>query len=254
MANSPQSYGTRAADMSVDAGLRAYMLGIYNYMAGGVALTGIVSYLVYMFAVTADPSQAVMTLGNGVALTSFGQTVFASPLMWLFVLSPLAFVLILSFGINRMNVSTAQITFWAFAAVMGLSMGSIFIVYTATSVGRVFFITAATFGALSLYGYTTKRDLSAMGAFMFMGLIGLVIASLVNLFLHSTAMQFVLSVMGVIIFAGLTAWDNQRLKESYYAGMGSELAAKASIMGALSLYLDFINLFQSLLYLMGNRR
>jgi FtsH-binding integral membrane protein len=254
MANSPQNYGARTADMSIDAGLRAYMLGIYNYMAGGVALTGLVSYLVYALSVAGDPSQAVITLGNGVALTSFGQAVFASPLMWLIVFSPLAFVLFLSFGIQRMSVSTAQITFWAFAAVMGLSMGSIFLIYTATSIGRVFFITAATFGALSLYGYTTKRDLSAVGSFMFMGLIGIIIAGIVNLFLQSTGMQFVISVMAVIIFAGLTAWDNQRLKESYYAGMDGELAAKASIMGALSLYLDFINLFQSLLYLMGNRR
>jgi FtsH-binding integral membrane protein len=248
-------YGSaRTANMALDQGLRNYMLGIYNYMAGGVALTGIVAYFVYAFSVTTDPTLAVMSLGNGVALTSFGRSIFASPLMWLFALSPLAFVMFLSFGINRMNVSTAQILFWAFAAVMGLSMGSIFLIYTATSVARIFFITAASFGALSIYGYTTKRDLSGFGSFLFMGLIGLVIASLVNLFLQSSAMQFALSVISVLIFAGLTAWDTQRLKESYYEVTGAEMVAKASIMGALSLYLDFVNMFMALLRLFGDRR
>ncbi|MES2906076.1 MAG: Bax inhibitor-1/YccA family protein [Pseudomonadota bacterium] len=254
MANSPQTYGTRTVDTPVDQGLRAYMLGIYNYMAGGIALTGLMAYLVFSFAVTSDPAQAVATLRDGVYLTQLGSTLFISPLKWVVMLSPLAFVMFLSFGMNRMSVGTAQMLFWAFAAVMGLSMGSIFIVFTTTSIGRVFFITAAAFGALSLYGYTTKRDLSAFGSFLFMGLIGIVIASLVNLFLQSTAMQFVLSVLGVLIFSGLTAWDTQRLKESYYENMGQEAAAKLSIVGALSLYLNFINLFQSLLMIFGDRR
>lgn len=240
--------------MSVDAGLRSYMLGIYNYMAGGIALTGLTAYIVYALSVTADPSQAAAILRESIYLTEFGRVLFLSPLMWLIVLSPLAFIMFLSFGLNRMSVSTAQILFWAFAAVMGLSMGSIFLAYTMTSIGRIFFITAAAFGALSLYGYTTKRDLSAFSSFLIMGLIGIVIAGLVNLFLQSTAMQFVLSVMAVLIFSGLTAWDTQRLKESYYENMGQEAAAKLSIIGALSLYLNFINLFQSLLYLFGDRR
>lgn len=254
MANSPQNYGARTADMAIDQGLRRYMLGIYNYMTGGVALTGLVSALVYMFAVAGDGTQAAAVLPNGVALTEFGRTLFTTPLAIVAALSPLAFVLFLSFGINRMSAGTAQLVFWAFAAVMGLSMGSIFLTYTLTSVGRVFFISAATFGALSLYGYTTKRDLTAFGSFLFMGLVGLVIASIVNIFLASSAIQFALSVMGVLIFAGLTAWDTQRLKESYYAGMGTEETTKLSIMGALSLYLDFINLFMSLLRIFGDRR
>lgn len=254
MAQTPQTYGARTMDMSVDQGLRFYMLGIYNYMAGGIALTGLLAYVVYSLSVAADPSQAVVTLSNGVPLTETGRLLFTGPIMWLVMLSPLAFVMFLSLGINRMSAGTAQLLFWAFAAVMGISMGSIFLAFTTTSVGRIFFITAAAFGALSLYGYTTKRDLSGFGSFLFMGLIGVVIASLVNIFMQSSAMQFVLSVASVLIFSGLTAWDTQRLKEAYYGNMGQEATSKLSIIGALSLYLNFINLFQSLLVLFGDRR
>ena len=255
MFNTPNTYGTPATtSMAVDQGLRSYMLGIYNYMAGGVALTGLIAALVFMFAVASDPTQAVGTLPNGIALTEFGRVLFVSPLKWVFALAPLGFVMFLSFGINRMSASTAQLVFWAFAATMGLSMGSIFMSYTFTSIGRIFFISAASFGALSIYGYTTKRDLTAIGSFLIMGLIGIILASLVNLFFQSTALQFALSIIGVLIFAGLTAYDTQRLKESYYVGMDGEMARKQSIMGALTLYLDFINLFLMLLRLFGDRR
>jgi FtsH-binding integral membrane protein len=173
--------------------------------------------------------------------------------MWVVALSPLAFVLVLSFGINKLSVSTAQIVFWAFAAVMGLSLSSIFLVYTDASIAKVFFITAATFGAMSLWGYTTKRDLTGMGSFLMMGLIGLIIAMVVNIFLQSSMLEFAISAIGVLIFVGLTAYDTQRIKESYSASFGTDVLAKGAIMGALSLYLDFINLFMMLLRLFGNR-
>ena len=255
MANSPQNYGfARTTSMATDQGLRSYMLGIYNYMAGGVAITGLVSYLVYALSVASDPSTAAVTLQNGVALTSFGQAIFLSPLKWLVMFSPLAFILLLGFGIQRMSVQTAQLTFWAFAAVMGLSMGSIFLVFAMASIAQVFFITATAFGALSLYGYTTKRDLSPIGSFLIMGAWGLFFALIINIFVQSSAFMLAISVIGVLVFAGLTAWDTQRLKESYYTGMDGEAAAKMSIMGALTLYLDFINMFQFLLMLIGDRR
>ena len=181
---------------------------------------------------------------------------FASPLKWVFILAPLAMVFAISFGINRLKPATAQLLFWAFAALMGISLSSIFLVYTHTSIVRVFFITAASFGALSLYGYTTKRDMTAMGSFLMMGLIGIIIASLVNLFVASSMLQFIVSVVGVLVFAGLTAWDTQRLKNDYiygYASEGGEVAERAAITGALSLYLNFINLFTLLLQLLGQK-
>ncbi len=174
--------------------------------------------------------------------------------MWVFALAPLGFVLALSFGINRMSFSTAQLVFWGFATVMGLSLSSIFLVYTGTSISRVFFITAATFGAMSLYGYTTKRDLSGMGSFLFMGLIGIIIASIVNMFMASSALAFGISVVGVLIFVGLTAYDTQSIKEMYAETDASDTMGKKALMGALRLYLDFINLFLMLLRLMGNRQ
>ena len=182
--------------------------------------------------------------------------IVTTPLKWVVMLAPLGFVFFLSARIGTMRVSAAQLTFWLFAGVMGISMASIFLVFTGESIARVFFVTAATFGAVSLYGYTTKRDLSGMGSFLFMGLIGIVIASLVNLFIGSTALQFAISVIGVLVFTGLTAWDSQRLKSEYLGSyqFGGELAAKGAIMGALSLYLNFINLFMMLLQLMGNQR
>jgi FtsH-binding integral membrane protein len=229
--------GARAA--AVDEGLRAFMLGIYNHMALGLAITGLVAYGAFRWAV-ADPAVA--------------QTLYASPLRWVVIFAPLAFVFGLSAAVQRLQPGTARLIFFAFAAVMGLSLSSIFIVFTGESIARTFFITAASFGALSLWGYTTKRDLSGMGSFLFMGLIGLILAMIVNLFLGSTAVQFAISVIGVLIFAGLTAYDTQRLKNTYDFVAGDQVAAgRASIIGALQLYLDFINLFMFLLQFLGNR-
>src|SRR5438477_1983987 len=247
----------RVDTAAVDAGLRAYMLRIYNYMTIGLAITGFAALGVYMAATTSDPSLAALPqkIGNAY-LTSFGVAMFVSPLKWLFILAPLAMVFVISFGIQRLRPATAQMLFWVFSALMGVSLSSIFLVYTHTSIVRVFFITAATFGALSLYGYTTRRDMSGMGSFLFMGLFGIIIASLVNLFLASSVLQFVVSVVGVLVFAGLTAWDTQRLKNDYiygYASQGGDIAERAAITGALSLYLNFINLFTLLLQLRVQR-
>jgi FtsH-binding integral membrane protein len=226
--------GGRVAVDQVDAGLRRYMLSIYNYMGLGLALTGIIA----MF-VAATPAIYV--------------PIFTSPLKWVVMLAPLGFIFFLGFRLQQMSVSAVQMTFWAFCAVMGLSMASIFLVFTGESVARTFFITAAAFGALSLYGYTTKRDLSAMGTFLVVGLFGLIIAMVVNIFVGSTAIQFAVSVAGVLIFAGLTAWDTQRLKEMYLENMEPGAQTKMAVMGALTLYLDFINMFQFLLQFMGVR-
>jgi uncharacterized protein len=243
----------RAEAQAIDQGLRAYMLQIYNYMAIGLAITGLAALGVYMLSVTNNPADAVATV-RGIKLTSFGVLMFTTPLKWVFALLPLGFVMVLSFGIERMRPATAQLLFWVFSLAMGISLSTIFLVYTHESIVRVFFITAASFGALSLYGYTTQRDLSAMGSFLMMGVIGLIIASLVNIFLGSSMLQFIVSVLGVLIFAGLTAWDTQRLKSEYiYGRMEGDVAARASIMGALSLYLNFINMFSFLLQLFGNR-
>lgn len=225
------------ARVDIDVGLRDYMLRIYNYMASGLALTGIVAY--------------VAAAGGA---DSFIAHIYRTPLMWLVVLAPLGFVMVLSYGINRMQASTAQLLFWVYSGLMGLSLAGVFYVFTGASIARVFFITAATFGAMSLYGYTTQRDLSAVGSFMFMGLIGIVIASLVNMFIGSTALQFAISVIGVVVFTGLTAWDTQNIREMYSESYGAEVATKTAVMGALRLYLDFINLFMMLLQLMGTRR
>ncbi|WP_439923293.1 Bax inhibitor-1/YccA family protein [Nitrobacter sp. JJSN] len=245
----------RVDTAAVDAGLRSYMLKIYNYMSIGLAITGLAALGVYMAAVTGDPSGAAARIGSAY-LTPFGYAMFVSPLKWVFMLAPLAMVFAISFGINRLKPATAQMLFWAFSALMGISLSSIFLVYTHTSIVRVFFITAASFGALSLFGYTTKRDMTGMGSFLLMGLFGIIIASLVNIFIASSALQFVVSVVGVLIFAGLTAYDTQRLKNDYiygYASQGGEIAERAAITGALSLYLNFINLFTLLLQLLGQR-
>ncbi len=226
------------ATAQIDEGLRAHMLRVYNYMGIGLTITGLVAYFFSQWAVS---SPAVF------------EAVYVSPLKWVVMLSPFAFVLALSFGINKMSFATAQMVFWAFATVMGISLSSIFFIYTGTSIARVFFITAATFGTMSLYGYTTKRDLTAMGSFLMMGLIGIIIAMVVNIFLQSSALAFGISVLGVLIFVGLTAYDTQKIKEIYDELDGSEVAGKKAIMGALTLYLDFINLFLMLLRLFGNR-
>lgn len=235
-----------AGDAAIDQGLRSYMLGVYNYMAGALAITGIVAYLAFTLAVT-------QTAG-GLELTSFGQAIFMSPLKWVVMLAPLGMVLLLGFRVQSMSLSAVQTTFWAYAGLMGLSLSTIFLVYTGNSIATTFFVTAASFGALSLYGYTTKRSLSAMGSFLMMGLFGIIIASLVQIFLQSPGLQFAISVLGVLIFAGLTAWDTQRIKEMYFAGDDASVAGKKAVMGALSLYLDFINLFLFMLRFMGNQR
>jgi uncharacterized protein len=249
---------------AVDAGLRAHMLRIYNYMALGLAITGVTAFGIYLLAVTGDLAGAAKVVRGGTELparlagnlylTPLGYVVFVSPLKWVVILAPLALVFGLNFGIERLRPATAQLLFWLYAALIGLSLGSIFLVYTQTSVVRVFFITAASFGALSLWGYTTHRDLTGMGSFLVMGLFGIIIAGLANMLLASTALQWVVSVVGVTVFAGLTAWDTQRLKNEYlYGAMDGETAERNAIMGALSLYLDFINLFAMLMQVLGER-
>ncbi len=230
-----------------DAGLRSYMLGIYNHMSIALAISGLVAIGAFMLGTT--------TGANGrLALTPFGQAIWLSPLKWVVMLAPLGFVLLLSFRWERMSYSALLGTFYSFAAIMGLSLSSVFVVYKLGSIAQVFFITAAAFGALSLFGYTTKKDLSGMGKFMLMGLFGLIIASIVNIFMKSGPLQFAINVIGVLVFAGLTAWDTQRLKEEYDVVAGDQtLMQKWSLMGALTLYLNFINMFQMLLQLFGVR-
>ena len=218
----------------VDAGLRQYMLRVYNYMGAGLALTGLVAY----FA----------------ASSGFYQAIYRTPLMWVVMLAPLGMVFFLSFRIQHMSLGAAQTTFWVYAGSVGLSLAGIFLVYTGMSIASTFFITAAMFLGTSLYGYTTGRDLAGVGSFMFMGLIGILIAGLVNVFLASPALQFAISVIGVVVFTGLTAWDTQRIKEMYTANDDGTIAGKKAIMGALALYLDFLNLFLFMLQFLGQRR
>jgi FtsH-binding integral membrane protein len=247
-ANSRLGAGTaRSGAGAVDQGLRAYMIGVYNYMTLGLGVTGLVAYGAFRLG-------TVETGSGRLALTDFGHTIYASPLRWVIVLSPLALVFYLSARLNSMSVASARNAFIAFAALIGLSMSALLVVYTGASFGRAFFATAAAFASLSLYGYTTQRSLSAMGSFMMMGVIGLIIASLLNLFLQSSGLQWGLSVLCVIIFAGLTAWDTQSIKEMYYSGDTYEMAQKKSIHGALRLYLDFINMIQAILMLTGSNR
>ena len=235
----------------VDEGLRSYMLGVYNYMTLGVALTGIVAFAVFSALTTNDPSQAAAQMRNGVMLTELGAAVYTGWVWFIIALSPLAFIMIMSFA--RLSAANAQMVFWAFAAVMGISMSSIFIRFTGGSITQVFFVASAAFAALSLYGYTTKKDLSGWGSFLIMGVVGIILAGIVNFFLQSSALQFAISVIGLLVFAGLTAYDTQRIKDEYYHVAGDqEAVAQASIFGALSLYLDFVNMFQFLLALMGN--
>jgi FtsH-binding integral membrane protein len=256
---------TSAEAAAIDAGLRAHMLSIYNYMILGLAITGIAAFGVYALSVTGDVSAAAKISRDGIDipirlaglnmyLTPLGYTMFVGPLKWPIILAPLALVFALSFGIERMRPRMAQLLFWLYAALVGLSLGSIFMIYTQTSVVRVFFITAASFGALSLWGYTTQRDLSGVGSFLVMGLFGVIIAGIVNLFLASSALQWTISVIGVLVFSGLTAWDTQRLKNEYiYFAMDGDTAQRSAVIGALSLYLDFVNMFTMLLQLLGQR-
>jgi uncharacterized protein len=235
--------GVNAATVGVptvtrDAGLRSYMLSVYNYMASGVLLTGIIAMLFAPYA------RQVLVGANG------GM----SPLGWIVTLSPLGIVFAMSFGMNRMRTGTLQMLFWAFAALMGLSMSTLFLAFTGASIAQTFFATTAAYLGLSLYGYTTKRDLSGMGTFLIMGVVGILVAMLINMFLQSSAMALAISAIGVLLFAGLTAYDTQRIKSLYFYVQGTEMAGKTVIMGALQLYLDFINMFQFLLMFMGNRR
>lgn len=229
----PGGMGGLDARTTFDEGLRRHMLSIYNYMTSGVLLSGIV---------------AMLAANSGLALAMMG-----SPLRWLVILSPIAIVFAMSFGANKFSKTALQAMFWTFAVLMGLSLSTIFLVYTGGSIAATFFATAAAFAGLSLFGYTTKKSLSGWGSFLIMGVVGLLVASVVNIFLQSPALMYAVSFLGVLIFAGLTAYDTQRLKEEYAYLKGTEFAGKAVILGALTLYLDFINMFQFLLSLMGNR-
>jgi hypothetical protein len=244
----------------IDAGLRAYMLRVYNYMFAGLVLTAVAAYGAFSAEVTTNPALAahlsdgrVAIVGGGLYLTSIG-TMLLGPLMWVLLLGSLGLVMFLSFRISRMSVGTARATFLIYAGLIGITFSTLFIAYKPESIAQVFFITAATLGAMSLWGYTTQRDLSGMGSFLFMGLIGIIIASIVGFFVHSTMLQWVISVAGVIIFTGLTAYDTQWIKESYVAGDDGTVMGRKAIFGALKLYLDFINLFLMLLRLLGSRR
>ncbi|WP_308516111.1 Bax inhibitor-1/YccA family protein [Sphingomonas flavescens] len=239
----PQMTGASAAQVSVpraarDVGLRSYMLSVYNYMASGVLLTGIVALLFAPYA-----GQVLVGANGGM-----------SALGWIVTLSPLAIVFAMSFGANRMSTGTLQLLFWAFAGLMGLSMSTLFLAYTGASIAQTFFATSAAYLGLSLYGYTTKRDLSGLGTFLIMGVVGILVAMLVNMFLQSSAMALAISAIGVLLFAGLTAYDTQRIKSMYFYVQGTEMAGKTVVLGALTLYLDFINMFQFLLSFMGDRR
>ena len=236
--NPPAAWQTRTGPFppaAYEEGLRRHLRRVYNFMAGGLALTGLVAFLV-----AATPALHV--------------PIFTTPIKWLVIFAPLAFVFFLSMRIHAISAATAQMLFWVFCGLMGLSLAAVFLVFTGTSIARTFFIAAAMFATMSLYGYTTKRDLSNWGAILFMGLIGLLIAMLVNLFLGSTALQLAISIIGVIVFTGLTAYDTQTIKRQYAENLGRESESKLAVLGALTLYLNFINLFQMLLHLTGERK
>lgn len=241
-----RGFGT-ATTAAIDAGLRAYMIRIYNYMAAGVALTGVVSWLTFNAATTTNEAGRLV-------LTSFGQMIYSGPLTIVLFLGTLGIVFFLSFRIDKLQAGTAMVLFMLYAGLLGLMLSSVFLSYTGASITRTFFISAASFGALSLYGYTTQRDLSPIGSFLIMGLFGLIIAMLVNMFLKSSGLDFAISAIGVLIFAGLTAWDTQKIKEMYDANDDGTVSSRKAVMGALTLYLDFINLFLFMLRFLGDRR
>ncbi|KEC56071.1 Bax inhibitor-1/YccA family protein [Bartonella koehlerae] len=242
------------ADASIDQGLRSYMLGVYNTMTIGLLITAAAAYAVASLATTTEMSQAAAQISSSVYLTSFGVTFYTSPFSYIIMFAPLVAVLFLSFKINTLSTSAARSLFFGYATLVGLSLSSIILRYTTESIVQTFVISAATFGALSLYGYTTKRDLTAMGSFFFIGLVGLMLSMIVNIFLGSSALQFAISVIGVFIFAGLTAYDTQNIKLMYYEGDANDTQGRKIIMGALSLYLDFINMFVFLLQFLGSNR
>ena len=246
-AASRRGFGTDRA-VAIDQGLRAYMIRVYNYMAVGVALTGLFAWLTFQAAVVTDAGGAI------VGLTSFGQAIYSGPAVLVLFLGTLGLVFLISWRIDSLQPSTAFALFMVYAGALGLMLSSVFLTYTGVSISRTFFVSAASFGALSLYGYTTKRDLSPIGSFLMMGVIGIILAMLVNMFLRSTQLDFVISVIGVICFAGLTAWDTQRIKEMYDPMEDGTVVGRKAVMGALSLYLDFINLFLFLLRFLGDRR
>ena len=241
-----RGFGAARAE-AIDAGLRAYMIRVYNYMAAGVALTGVAAWLTFNAAVETTATGAL-------TLTSFGQTIYGGPVMIVLFLATLGLVFFMSFRISNLQPSTALLLFMVYAGLLGVMLSSVFLTYTHGSIARTFFISAASFGALSLYGYTTQRDLSPVGSFLTMGLFGLILAMLVNMFLKSSGLDFAISVIGVLIFAGLTAYDTQRIKEMYSANDDGTIAGRKAVMGALQLYLDFINIFLFLLRFMGDRR
>jgi len=246
--------GSRVA--AIDEGLRAHMNKVYGTMSIGMLITFAAAWAISGLSVTSDPSAAVAQLSQDKYLTQLGYALYASPLKWVVMFAPLAFVFGFSAMINKMSAATAQVVFYAFAAVMGISISSIFLVFTGYSIAQVFLITSIAFAGLSLWGYTTKKDISGWGSFLIMGVIGLVVASIVNIFLASSALMFAISAIGVLIFAGLTAYDTQKIKTEYLAHAhhgDTEWLGKAAIMGALSLYLDFINMFMMLLSIFGNR-
>tara|TARA_B100001175_G_C19323890_1_gene549095 strand:+ start:50 stop:805 length:756 start_codon:yes stop_codon:yes gene_type:complete len=243
-----QSKTAAAETHVIDEGLRAYMLKVYNYMASGILITGFISLILFKMSVVTSLD------GSITGLTSLGNALYNSALMWVVMLAPLGVVFYMSFGIRKMSAAKAQGTFWVFAALMGASLSSIFLIYTGASITRVFFITAGTFGAMSIYGYTTKKDLTKLGSFLMMGLFGIIIASVVNIFMKSTMMYYVISIIGVLVFVGLTAYDTQKIKNMYLSSDSGEIIGKKAVMGALTLYLDFINLFIMLLRLFGQRR
>ena len=241
--NSPYAVRSQTGAAELDVGLRAYMLKVYNYMTGGLVITGVLAYL--FGTVPSLQDLLYVETARGVGMSTLG---------WIVTFAPLALIFFFNFSLRGMSLGAAQMTFWAFSALMGMSLSSVFMLYTGVSIARIFFITAATFAAMSLYGYTTKRDLTGWGSFLFMGLIGIVIASIVNIFFASPALYFAVSVIGVLLFTGLTAYDTQKIKETYWAGDDGVAVGKKAIFGALQLYLDFINLFIMLLRLFGNRR
>ncbi len=252
MSNLDRNYAARGAfsdrAIAIDAGLRAYMLRVYNYMAAAVALTGVLAYFTFQAAVTTNDAGAI------VGLTSFGHAIFGGPAVIVLLLATFGLVLFINFRIQHLQYTTALGLFMLYAGLLGVMLSSVFLQYTGASITRTFFVSAASFGALSLYGYTTQRDLSPIGSFLVMGLFGLIIAMLVNIFLKSSGLEFVISALGVLIFAGLTAWDTQRIKEMYDVQDDGTVAGRKAVMGALSLYLDFINLFLFLLRFIGDRR
>jgi FtsH-binding integral membrane protein len=245
--NQPR-YGASVAraDVAIDAGLRAHMIRVYNYMTIGLVITGLTAYGTF--------AASFRDVGGRLVPTALGQVLFGSPLRFVIVFAPLALVFFLSFRVNKMSVGAAQASFWGYAALLGVSLSFIFLAYAHSSITQVFFITAATFGAMSLWGYTTSRNLTGMGSFLFMGLIGIIIASLVNIFLASSALGFAISIIGVLVFTGLTAWDTQKIKEMYSVNDDGTVSGRKAIMGALRLYLDFVNLFLMLLRLFGTSR